>query len=110
MAAKRSALRCRKIRNQLCSSTSRNSSDHWHDSHRSILARDSLMTTPRNCAASRYQTKSPRLAPGAQAQTAGFSLPADLEAGSATRAAARAAAQDVTARDQLDPKRTVAFV
>src|SRR5581483_6114015 len=40
----------------------------------------------------------------------GGCLPADLEAGSATRAAARAAAQNVTAGDQLDPKRTIAFV
>ena len=33
-----------------------------------------------------------------------------LEAGTATRAAVRAAAKDVTAGDKLDPKRTVAFV
>ncbi len=56
------------------------------------------------------QTKSPRPAPEAHAHTIGSSLPADLEAGSATGAAARAAAQDVTAGDQLDPKLTVAFV
>jgi hypothetical protein len=37
-------------------------------------------------------------------------LPADLEAGSATGAAVRAAAKDVTGGDKLDPKRTVAFV
>src|SRR5580700_1476579 len=63
-----------------------------------------------DCAALRYETKSPRPAPGAHAQTAGFSLPVDLEAGSATWAAVRAAAKDVTAGDKLDPKRTVAFV
>src|SRR6202034_3692507 len=40
----------------------------------------------------------------------GCCLPAGLEGGSATRAAVRAAAKNVTARDQLDPKRTVAFV
>src|SRR5678816_4028684 len=37
-------------------------------------------------------------------------LPASLEAGSATRAAVRSAAKDVTAGDKLDPKGTVAFV
>ena len=37
-------------------------------------------------------------------------LPAGQEAGSATRAAVRAAAKDVTAGDKLDPKRTVALV
>src|SRR6516165_4540527 len=36
--------------------------------------------------------------------TAGFSLPADLEAGSATRAAANGAASTVTIGDHLDPK------
>src|SRR5579883_3385902 len=56
------------------------------------------------------QTKSPRPAPGAFALTAGFRLPADLEAGSAARAAVRAAAKDVAAGHKLDPKRTVAFV
>src|SRR5215471_3745868 len=40
----------------------------------------------------------------------GCCLPAGLEAGSATRAAVRAAAKDVTDGDKLDPKRTVAFV
>src|SRR6516225_6119911 len=40
----------------------------------------------------------------------GCCLPAGLEAGSATRAAVRAAAKDVTRGDKLDPKRTVAFV
>ena len=40
----------------------------------------------------------------------GCCLPAGLEAGSATRAAGRAAAKDVTGGDKLDPKRTVAFV
>src|SRR5580700_4572574 len=63
-----------------------------------------------DCAALRYETKSPRPVPGAHAHIAGFSLPVDLEAGSATWAAVRAAAKDVTARDKLDPKRTVAFV
>src|SRR5215471_13282389 len=36
--------------------------------------------------------------------TAGFSLPADLEAGSATRAAANGAASTVTVGDHLDPE------
>src|SRR5262249_14488260 len=36
--------------------------------------------------------------------TAGLSLPADLEAGSATRAAANGAASTVTVGDHLDPK------
>src|SRR6202451_4191782 len=63
-----------------------------------------------DCAALRYETKSPRPAPGALAYRAGFSLPVDLEAGSATGAAVRAAAKDVTAGDKLDPKRTIAFV
>src|SRR5262245_30507997 len=36
--------------------------------------------------------------------TAGFSLPADLEAGSTTRAAANRAASTVTVGDHLDPK------
>ncbi len=63
-----------------------------------------------DCAALRYETKSPRPAPGALVHIAGFSLPVDLEAGSATWAAVRAAAKDVTAGDKLDPKRTVAFV
>src|SRR6516165_5646505 len=40
----------------------------------------------------------------------GCCLPAGLEAGSATRAAVRAAAKDVTGGDKLDPKRTVALV
>ena len=40
----------------------------------------------------------------------GCCLPAGLEAGSATRAASRAAAKDVTGGDKLDPKRTVALV
>jgi hypothetical protein len=57
-----------------------------------------------DCAALRYETKSPRPAPGAFAHIAGFSLPVDLEAGSATWAAVRAAAKDVTAGDKLDPK------
>src|SRR6202451_1482089 len=63
-----------------------------------------------DCAALRYETKSPRPAPGALAYRAGFSLPVDLEAGSATGSATRAAAKDVTAGDKLDPKLTVAFV
>src|SRR5262245_43145379 len=37
-------------------------------------------------------------------------LSADLEVGSATRAAVRAAAKDVAAGDKLDPQRTVALV
>src|ERR1700733_7060625 len=75
------------------------------------------------CAALRYETKSPR--PGLHNRSRGLLLvqqgcrlpagleagsAADLEAGSATRAAPRAAAKDVTAGDKLDPKRTVAFV
>src|SRR5215471_12439255 len=40
----------------------------------------------------------------------GCCLAAGLEAGSATRAAVRAAAKDVTGGDKLDPKRTVALV
>jgi hypothetical protein len=63
-----------------------------------------------DCAALRYKTKSPRPAPGAHAHIAGFSLPVDLEAGSATWAAARAAAKDVTAGDKLDPKRVRVLV
>src|SRR5581483_9725456 len=71
----------------------------------------SMRVVPRTaCAALRYKTKSPRPAPGAHVQTAGFRLPAGHEAGSATRPAARTAAQDITARHKLDPKRTVAFV
>src|SRR5262245_47539723 len=45
--------------------------------------------------------KGPRLAPGALAHTAGCSLPADLEAGSTTRAAV---ISTVTVGDQLDPE------
>src|SRR5262245_39935013 len=45
--------------------------------------------------------KSPRPAPGALANTAGFSLPADLDAGST----ARGAVAGVTDGDQLDPER-----
>ena len=56
------------------------------------------------------RNKSPRPPPGALAHVAGFSLPVDEEAGSATGAAVRAAAKDVAAGDKLDPKRTVAFV
>src|SRR5665213_2168688 len=51
-----------------------------------------------------------RLVPGALAHTTGSSLPADLEAGAATRAFARAAAKDVTGGHKFDPKRTVALV
>src|SRR5580700_11369555 len=76
-----------------------------------------------DCAALRYETKSPR--PGLHNRSRGLLLvqqgrrlpaglkagsAADLEAGSTTGAAARAAAKDVTAGDKLDPKRTVAFV
>ena len=76
-----------------------------------------------DCAALRYETKSPR--PGLHNRSRGLLLvqrgcrlpagleagsAADLEAGSATRAAARAAAKDVTAGDKFDPKRTVVFV
>src|SRR6266478_4103127 len=50
--------------------------------------------------ASVHQSKSPRHAPGALAQAAGFRLAADLEAGSTTRGAAAA----VTAGDNLDPE------
>ena len=67
------------------------------------------------CAALRYETKSPR--PELKVETRGLMLkqqgcrlPAGLEAGSTTGAAARAAAKDVTAGDKLDPKRAVAFV
>src|SRR5262252_5121359 len=45
--------------------------------------------------------KSRRPAPGALAHTAGFSLPADLEAGSTTRAAV---ISTVTVGDHLDPE------
>src|SRR5215475_6619758 len=48
--------------------------------------------------------KAPGLGRGL-AHTAGLSLPADLEAGSATRAAANGAASTVTIGDHLDPKR-----
>ena len=61
-------------------------------------------------AAVRSKQKAPGLRPGALAHIAGFSLPVDQEAGSATWAAARAAPKDVTAGDKLDPKRTVVFV
>src|SRR5215471_5494786 len=47
--------------------------------------------------------KAPGLGRGL-AHTAGLSLPADLEAGSATRAAANGAASTVTVGDHLDPK------
>src|SRR5258708_1399847 len=53
-----------------------------------------------DCAALRNTTKSPQPAPGAHAQTAGFRLPAGLEAGSATSAGGLAA-NDVTGGDQL---------
>jgi hypothetical protein len=45
--------------------------------------------------------KPPAWAGGFFAHTAGFSLPADLEAGSATRAAANGAASTVTVGDHL---------
>ena len=73
-----------------------------------------------DCAVLRYETKSPRPAPGASlhswatclssSSSNAAALPADTEAGSATRAAVRAAAKDVTGGDKLDPKRTVALV
>src|SRR5262245_45929416 len=44
----------------------------------------------------------PAWAGGSFVHTAGFSLPADLEAGSATRAAANGPASTVTVGDQLD--------
>src|SRR5690606_22721082 len=47
--------------------------------------------------------------PGPLALTTGRSLTADLEAGSAARAASLGA-RDVAAGDELDPKRTVALV
>src|SRR5688572_30929060 len=53
--------------------------------------------------------KSPRPRAGAVAQT-GCTLTTDLKAVSWTRAAAGAAAKDVTRGDDLDPKRTVALV
>ena len=55
---------------------------------------------PTDCGALRYETKSPRPAPGALAHVAGFSLPADLEAGSTTRGAGAG----VTVGDHLDPE------
>src|SRR5580693_2140605 len=54
--------------------------------------------------------KAPGLCRGLLLVQQGCALPAGLEAGSATRAAVRAAAKDVTGGDKLDPKRTVAFV
>ncbi len=50
----------------------------------------------------RYETKSPRPAPGAHVQTAGFSLPADLEAGSHPLQGRFAPL--VTTGDNLDPE------
>src|SRR5688572_21734533 len=52
--------------------------------------------------------KSPRAQPEALAR-AGYSLPAGLEVGSPTSTAGRGA-KDVTARNKLDPQRTVALV
>jgi hypothetical protein len=57
-----------------------------------------------------YIERSPGLKPGALAQTQTCSLTADLEAVSGFRSLARAAARDVTGRDQLDPKRIFTFV
>src|SRR5262252_6115937 len=51
--------------------------------------------------------KSPRPAPGALAHTAGFSLPADLEAGSTKRAAV---ISTVTVGDHLNPQCILALV
>src|SRR5215467_6260511 len=51
--------------------------------------------------------KSPRPAPGALAHTTGFSLPAELEAGSTTRAAV---ISTVTVGDHLDPECILALV
>src|SRR5262249_22783322 len=51
--------------------------------------------------------KSPRPAPGALAHTEGFSLPADLEAGSTTRAAVIGT---VTVGDHLNPQCILALV
>src|ERR1700736_5665579 len=56
------------------------------------------------------QQKAPGLCRGLLLVQQGCCLPAGREAGSATRAAVRAAAKDVTGGDKLDPKRTVAFV
>src|SRR5215472_11285430 len=56
------------------------------------------------------RNKKPPACAGGSCSCSRFSLPAGLEAGSATRAAVRAAAKDVTGGDKLDPKRTVAFV
>ena len=50
------------------------------------------------------ETKKPPWAGGSSAHTAGFSLPAHLEASSATRAGANGAASTVTVGDHLDPK------
>src|SRR5215510_7439182 len=64
------------------------------------LSRNSGGSLPRP-----YETrKPPAWAGGFFIHTAGFSLPADLEAGSATRAAANGAASTVTVGDHLDPK------
>src|SRR5258708_28342993 len=54
--------------------------------------------------------KAPGLCRGLLLVQQGCCLPAGLEAGSATRAAVRAAAKDVTGGDKFDPKRTVGFV
>src|SRR5262245_57874306 len=56
------------------------------------------------------EKKPPAVSRGLLLVQQGCCLPAGLEAGSATRAAVRAAAKDVTGGDKLDPKRTVAFV
>ena len=55
-----------------------------------------------DCAALRYETKSPRPAPGAFAHTTGFSLPADLDTASSGARAANAGA--FTVGHNLDPE------
>ena len=65
-----------------------------------------------NCSGNRLHSiavrnkKPPGLCRGAHAQTAGFSLPADLDGGSATRGAGA----DVTVGDNLDPEGILALV
>src|SRR5262249_23561528 len=56
------------------------------------------------------EKKPPAVSRGLVLVQQGWCLPADLEAGSATRAVSRAAAKDVTGGDKLDPKGTVALV
>ena len=61
-----------------------------------------------DCAALGYETKGPRPAPGAFAHTTGYSLPADLDAGSTGERAAHAGA--FTVGDHLDPERILVLV